>query len=83
MHLSRVNYFQKKYPLENCISGILTTCVDDFSVGTPLIAQVKPFSKQDGPKSPIKGDPGPISRSMTLEKSPKVQNRTTGQKLRH
>jgi len=51
MHISKTEYFQKTYPEEDCLSGITTSSINDFSVGTPCIAIVKPFVKRESPKA--------------------------------
>jgi len=51
MHVSKTEYFQKTYPEEDCLSGITTSSINDFSVGTPCIAVVKPFVKHESPNA--------------------------------
>jgi hypothetical protein len=50
MHISKAEYFQKTYSEEDCLSGITTSSINDFSVGTPCIAIVRPFVERESPK---------------------------------
>lgn len=51
MHISKIEYFQSKYPEKDCLYGITRSSIDSFSVGTPCIAWVNPFIKNKGKNS--------------------------------
>jgi len=55
MHINKLKYFQKLYPEDRCLSGITTSTVGGFSVGTPCIAVVNPFIARETPSSSMFG----------------------------